>query len=317
MEKNSGFSHWVMDQSRVLSSGNGMLEEEEMRNNFNLLFYANSTRSEMSISEGLAPLAGTRGTRPQDVPKPWNSSLLAPSSLLFLMRQSQREEKAKENFHTSQSHPSSLSWSFEEESEPGWAGCPGWWVWAKFPWWPLRGVKDVKVAHQLSLENETKQNTILICAQNTSENVTLLYYYFTLLLYFTNATFKTCWSISTFIFKHKKQLSLWEREKCCGLGSDGLTTGVNVLRSLFQPEQFCDCKRGLDLWQDAAGSEPGNDVRMVPALSSQWPKHFLLCLGQGNSCGSQGKCGSGMGFGCETWCAISPGGAVLRNTAYS
>lgn len=82
-----------MDQYRVLSSGDGMLEEEEMRNNVILLFPANSTQSEMSISEGLAPLAGTRGTRPHDVPKPWNSSLLAPSSLLFLMRQSLRERE--------------------------------------------------------------------------------------------------------------------------------------------------------------------------------------------------------------------------------
>lgn len=103
-----------MDQYRVLSSGDGTLEEEEVRNNFILLFSANSTQSEMSISEGLAPLAGTRGTRPHDVPKPWSSSLLAPSSLLFLMRQSLREREAKEN-----SHPSSLSWSLEEESEPG------------------------------------------------------------------------------------------------------------------------------------------------------------------------------------------------------
>lgn len=63
-----------------------MLEEEEMRNNFNQLFNANSTRSEMNISKGLAPFAGTRGTGLPDMPKPWNSSLLAPSSLLFLMR---------------------------------------------------------------------------------------------------------------------------------------------------------------------------------------------------------------------------------------
>lgn len=35
--------------------------------------------------------------------------------------------EAKENFHTRQNPPSSFSWSTEEESEPGWASCPGLW----------------------------------------------------------------------------------------------------------------------------------------------------------------------------------------------
>lgn len=37
----------------------------------------------MNISKGLAPFAGTWGTRLSNVPKPCNNSLLAPSSLLF------------------------------------------------------------------------------------------------------------------------------------------------------------------------------------------------------------------------------------------
>lgn len=85
-----------------------MLEEEGMRNNFSQLFYANSPRSETNISKGLAPFAGTWGTRIHNMPKPWNSSLLAPSSLLFLMRYSQREERGKGEF-PHQTEPPQLS----------------------------------------------------------------------------------------------------------------------------------------------------------------------------------------------------------------
>lgn len=62
---------------------------------------------------------------------------------------------------------------------------------------------------------------------------------------------------------------------CCGLGSDGLTIGVNNLRSLLHPKEgliiflFCDSKRGLDLQQEAPESVPGNDLRMVSTVPSQ------------------------------------------------
>lgn len=55
---------------------------------------------------------------------------------------------------------------------------------------------------------------------------------------------------------------------CCGLGSYGLTIGVNDLRSLFYPKQglfflFCDSKRGLDLQQRPPEFVPRNELRMA------------------------------------------------------
>jgi len=61
---------------------------------------------------------------------------------------------------------------------------------------------------------------------------------------------KTCQSISTFTFEQSKQLKSWGREKC------------DV--------------RGVDLQPEAPEWVLGIGLKMLPPLSSQWLKHFLL-----------------------------------------
>lgn len=118
-EKNRSFSCWVVYQYRLLSSGKEMLNEKGMRYNFNQLFHANSTSSEMNIIKGLAPFSGAWGIRLSNVPKPCNNSLLAPSCLLLskeLIPERRREGEKRVSWLQQtkvslQYHPSLCEWS--------------------------------------------------------------------------------------------------------------------------------------------------------------------------------------------------------------
>lgn len=73
-----------------------------------------------------------------------------------------------------------------------------------------------------------------------------------------------------FTFEQREQLKSWGSEKC------------DV--------------RGVDLQPEAPDSVLGNGLKLLPQLSSRWPKHFLLSLDQVISCGTRGKHGLGMDF---------------------